>query len=152
MLRAIETGYVQREIQNAAYEYQQAVERGERVVVGVNRFRTAEETPIPVLRVDPAIERAQIERLRAPARHAAMHARTAAASRPWSFAHAPGENLRCPRFGRRRSLCHGRRNFRRAAPRLRRPQCWASPTRWKTLAACSPRSATTNTAWSPDWR
>jgi methylmalonyl-CoA mutase, N-terminal domain len=63
MLRAIETGYVQAEIQKAAYEYQQAVERGERVVVGVNRFAAPEEKPIPLLRIDPQIERAQLDRL-----------------------------------------------------------------------------------------
>ena len=50
MLRAIETGYVQREIQNAAYEYQQQSRRGERIVVGVNRFRAENEAPIPILR------------------------------------------------------------------------------------------------------
>jgi methylmalonyl-CoA mutase, N-terminal domain len=65
MLRAIETGYVQREIQQSAYEYQRAVERGERVVVGVNRYRAEQETPIPTLRVDPGIEREQAERLAA---------------------------------------------------------------------------------------
>ncbi len=65
MLRAIETGYVQGEIQKAAYEYQQAVERGERVVVGVNRFVAEEERPIPTLRIDPEIERAQVARLEA---------------------------------------------------------------------------------------
>lgn len=64
MLRAIETGYVQREIQDAAYEYQRAVESGEQVVVGVNRFQVEDETPIPLLRVDPAIEQAQVERVR----------------------------------------------------------------------------------------
>ncbi len=65
MLRAIEAGYVQAEIQKAAYEYQQAVERGEQVVVGVNRFVAKEEKPIPLLRVDPEIERTQVERVRA---------------------------------------------------------------------------------------
>jgi methylmalonyl-CoA mutase, N-terminal domain len=65
MLRAIETGYVQGEIQKAAYEYQRAVERGEQVVVGVNRFVAEKETPIPTLRIDPDIERAQVERVRA---------------------------------------------------------------------------------------
>lgn len=64
MLRAIETGYVQSEIQDAAYEYQRAVESGEAVVVGVNRFQEDEE-PIPVLRIDEQIERDQIERVRA---------------------------------------------------------------------------------------
>ena len=65
MLRAIETGYVQREIQKAAYEYQQSVERKERIVVGVNRYRSEREGPIPILRIDPAIEQQQIERVRA---------------------------------------------------------------------------------------
>ncbi|HWS54027.1 MAG TPA: methylmalonyl-CoA mutase family protein [Pyrinomonadaceae bacterium] len=65
MLRAIETGYVQREIQEAAYGYQRAVEAGEAVVVGVNRFRAEEEAPVETLRIDPSIERAQVERLRA---------------------------------------------------------------------------------------
>ncbi len=64
MLRAIETGYVQREIQKAAYEYQQSVERNERIIVGVNRYRTERQEPIPILRIDPAIEHEQIERLR----------------------------------------------------------------------------------------
>ena len=65
MLRAIETGYVQREIQDAAYRYQRAIETHEAVVVGVNDFRAEEETPIPTLRVDPKIEQEQIERVRA---------------------------------------------------------------------------------------
>ena len=65
MLRAIETGYVQGEIQKAAYEYQRAVERGEQIIVGVNRFVAEKETPIPTLRIDPEMERAQVERVRA---------------------------------------------------------------------------------------
>jgi methylmalonyl-CoA mutase, N-terminal domain len=64
MLHAIEIGYVQREIQEAAYQYQRAVEAGEAVVVGVNRFRAEAETEVPTLRIDPAIERAQVERVR----------------------------------------------------------------------------------------
>ena len=63
-LRAIETGYIQREIQAAAYRYQKAVESGEQVIVGVNRFRTNTEKPVPVLRVDPQLESEQVERLR----------------------------------------------------------------------------------------
>jgi methylmalonyl-CoA mutase N-terminal domain/subunit len=63
-LRAIETGYIQNEIQNAAFAYQKAVESGEQVVVGVNRFRMEDENPIPTFRLDPALELAQIERLR----------------------------------------------------------------------------------------
>jgi methylmalonyl-CoA mutase N-terminal domain/subunit len=65
MLRAIEAGYVQREIQEAAYRYQKAVEAQEQVVVGVNRFQVEEETPVNVLRIDPALEQAQVERVRA---------------------------------------------------------------------------------------
>ena len=65
ILRAIETGYVQREIQKSAYEYQRAVERGEQVVVGVNRFQAEQEQPIPTLRIDPEIERSQVARLNA---------------------------------------------------------------------------------------
>lgn len=65
MLRAIEAGYVQGEIQKAAFQYQQAVERREQIVVGVNQFVAQEEKPIPTLRMDPQIERAQVERVRA---------------------------------------------------------------------------------------
>jgi methylmalonyl-CoA mutase N-terminal domain/subunit len=63
MLRAIEAGYVQQEIQKAAYDYQKAVDAGAQVVVGVNRFQAEEERPIPTLRLDPAIEREQVARL-----------------------------------------------------------------------------------------
>jgi methylmalonyl-CoA mutase, N-terminal domain len=65
MLKAIERGYVQQEIQNAAYEYQQAVDRQEAVVVGVNRFQVEEEKAVPIQRIDPALEPKQVERLRA---------------------------------------------------------------------------------------
>jgi methylmalonyl-CoA mutase N-terminal domain/subunit len=65
VLRAVEAGFVQQEIQKAAYEYQQAVDSGEQVVVGVNRFQTEEERPIPTLQIDPAVEAAQIARLNA---------------------------------------------------------------------------------------
>jgi methylmalonyl-CoA mutase N-terminal domain/subunit len=62
-LQAIEAGYIQAEIQNAAFEYQKAVERGEHVLVGVNRFHMEEQRKIPTFRLDPAIERAQLKRL-----------------------------------------------------------------------------------------
>ena len=64
MLRAIETGYVQNEIQEAAYEYQKSVESGDAIVVGVNKFQTDEEL-IPVLRVDEQVEHDQVARLQA---------------------------------------------------------------------------------------
>jgi methylmalonyl-CoA mutase N-terminal domain/subunit len=65
MLRAIETGYVQREIQEAAYNYQRAVESKEEIVVGVNRFQIEAEPPVSLLRIDPALEKAQVDRVRA---------------------------------------------------------------------------------------
>ncbi|MGH9768580.1 MAG: methylmalonyl-CoA mutase family protein, partial [Blastocatellia bacterium] len=64
MLAAIEAGYVQREIERAAYDYQRAVEAQEEIVVGVNRFRISEETAIETLKIDPSFERAQVERVR----------------------------------------------------------------------------------------
>jgi methylmalonyl-CoA mutase N-terminal domain/subunit len=63
VLRAIETGFVQREIQQAAYEYQKAVETGEQVVVGVNRYQEEGGSSPLLLRVDPQVEPAQVERL-----------------------------------------------------------------------------------------
>jgi methylmalonyl-CoA mutase, N-terminal domain len=63
MLKAIESGFVQGEIQKAAYEYQRAVERRDQIVVGVNEFVAEEERAIPTLRIDPQIERTQIARL-----------------------------------------------------------------------------------------
>jgi len=65
MLRAIETGYVQREIQDSAYKYQRAIESQDAVVVGVNRFQSDEEPAVETLRIDPAAERAQVERVKA---------------------------------------------------------------------------------------
>ena len=65
MLRAIERGYVQQEIQNAAYEYQRAVDDGDAVVVGVNRFTRDNEPGIPLQRIDESLERKQVERVRA---------------------------------------------------------------------------------------
>jgi methylmalonyl-CoA mutase N-terminal domain/subunit len=63
-LRAIEAGFIQREIQNAAYEYQRSIESGERIIVGVNRFRQEGDGGIPTFRLDPALEQAQVARLR----------------------------------------------------------------------------------------
>jgi methylmalonyl-CoA mutase, N-terminal domain len=63
-LRAIETGFIQNEIQTAAYAYQREVESSARVVVGVNRFQLPEDHRAAALRLDPASERAQLERVR----------------------------------------------------------------------------------------
>jgi methylmalonyl-CoA mutase N-terminal domain/subunit len=65
MLKAIERGFVQQEIQNAAYRYQQAVDHEEAIVVGVNRFEVEEEKAIPIQKIDPALEPKQIEHVRA---------------------------------------------------------------------------------------
>jgi methylmalonyl-CoA mutase N-terminal domain/subunit len=65
VLRAIETGYIQREIHDSAYRYQREIETGERVVVGVNQFIIPEEErTIEYLRVDPSIEKSQSQKLK----------------------------------------------------------------------------------------
>ena len=113
MIKAIERGYVQQEIQNAAYEYQQQVDREQAVVVGVNRFAVEEEKPIPIQRIDEALERKQVERLRA------LRARRDAG--PWQSR---------PPANRRRSPL--RRKSDAANPRRRRshtPRSAKSPTR-----------------------
>jgi methylmalonyl-CoA mutase N-terminal domain/subunit len=93
MVAAIEQGFVQREIQDTAYEYQLQIERGERVIVGVNRFAEENEEPIPILRVDPELERAQVERLEEmrARRDAAVVASTCARVR--SVAREPTQNV-----------------------------------------------------------
>jgi methylmalonyl-CoA mutase N-terminal domain/subunit len=65
MLRAIERGWVQQQIQNAAYRQQKAVDSGEAVVVGVNRFAQEDGVEVPIQRIDEDLERAQVERVRA---------------------------------------------------------------------------------------
>jgi methylmalonyl-CoA mutase N-terminal domain/subunit len=65
MVAAIEDNMPQREIADAAFRYQQEVDAEERVIVGVNRFRTDGEEEIAILRIDPSVERRQIERLQA---------------------------------------------------------------------------------------
>jgi methylmalonyl-CoA mutase N-terminal domain/subunit len=64
VLAAIESGFIQREIQQAAYEYQRAVEAGERVIVGVNRYQEGRNALPPIHRIDPQTERDQVERLK----------------------------------------------------------------------------------------
>jgi methylmalonyl-CoA mutase N-terminal domain/subunit len=65
MLRAIESGFVQGEIQKAAYDFQRTVESKEQIIVGVNDFIAEEERSIPTLRIEPEIERSQVARLNA---------------------------------------------------------------------------------------
>ena len=65
MVAAIEQSFPQREIADAAFRFQEEVDAGRRIVVGVNRYRSEDEEPIHILRIDPALERKQIERVRA---------------------------------------------------------------------------------------
>jgi len=63
MIRAIETGFPQREIREAAWQYQREIERKERLIVGVNEFVMDEEEPLDILVIDPAVEKCQIDRV-----------------------------------------------------------------------------------------
>jgi methylmalonyl-CoA mutase, N-terminal domain len=63
MVEAVERGYPQREITEASFHFQQQVEEGEKIVVGINKYATAEQAPIPTLAIDPDVERKQNERL-----------------------------------------------------------------------------------------
>ena len=92
MLRAIERGYVQREVQNAAYAYQRAVDDKEAIVVGVNEFVSEQDSAVPIQRIDAALEGRQVERVRAlrARRDAGVHA---AALRGVEDAARGGENL-----------------------------------------------------------
>ncbi len=64
IVSAIEKGYPQREIAASAYSFQRQLEQGERVMVGVNRYAVDKEAPIPLLRIDEAVQKGQIEKLR----------------------------------------------------------------------------------------
>ena len=64
MVQCIEDGFIQRQIEQAAYEYQKEVESGERVIVGVNKFQIDGEEKPELLRVDPEVEQAQTTSLK----------------------------------------------------------------------------------------
>jgi len=64
IVRAIELGFPQKEIAEAAYRYQQQFDRGEKIMVGVNKYQLAEEPPLEILRISPDIERKQAQRVR----------------------------------------------------------------------------------------
>lgn len=64
MVAAIERGYVQREIQDASYRYQLEIEDGRRPIVGLNVHKSTVEESVPVMKIDPALEREQVERVR----------------------------------------------------------------------------------------
>ena len=65
MIPAIENGFIQKEIQDAAYRYQKEIESNERIIVGVNKFVTNEETPKNLLKIDPELQRFQIQKTNA---------------------------------------------------------------------------------------
>jgi methylmalonyl-CoA mutase, N-terminal domain len=65
MVEAIKQSFPQREIADASFRYQEEIRTGKRIVVGVNEYRTTDDEPLPILRVDPALERKQTERLAA---------------------------------------------------------------------------------------
>jgi len=65
VVRAIEQNFFQSEMAEASFRYQREVERGERVIVGVNRYQLADEVPPEILRIDAALERKQVERVQA---------------------------------------------------------------------------------------
>jgi len=64
MLKAIDTGYPQREIAEAAFAYQRQLEKNEKVVVGINKYSIPEEIPIATLKIDRDLEERQIQRVR----------------------------------------------------------------------------------------
>jgi methylmalonyl-CoA mutase N-terminal domain/subunit len=63
MVAAVKQNFPQREIADAAFELQTEIDRGERVVVGVNRYRHSDDDELPILRIDPALEQKQIDRV-----------------------------------------------------------------------------------------
>ena len=63
VIACIEEGFIQRQIEDASYEYQKGVESGDRIIVGMNQFQIEEDATTPLLRVDPAIELEQVKRL-----------------------------------------------------------------------------------------
>jgi methylmalonyl-CoA mutase, N-terminal domain len=65
MVEAVKRGFPQREIADAAFRYQREVDSGQRIVVGVNEYRHSEDSEIPILRIDPELERKQAGRLEA---------------------------------------------------------------------------------------
>jgi methylmalonyl-CoA mutase, N-terminal domain len=96
VIPAIEQNFQQREIAEASFRYQSEVERGERVVVGVNRYEMEDEQPLEILRIDPALEQKQIERVRAVRERRDRAATEAALARLREDASHEGRNLMEP--------------------------------------------------------
>jgi methylmalonyl-CoA mutase, N-terminal domain len=96
VIPAIEQNFMQREIAEASFRYQSEVERSERVVVGVNRYEVEEEQPVELLRIDPALERKQVERVQAVRERRDAAAAEAALARLKEDAAHDGRNLMEP--------------------------------------------------------
>ncbi|MDX6481459.1 MAG: methylmalonyl-CoA mutase, N-terminal domain [Gaiellaceae bacterium] len=96
VIPAIEQNFQQREIAEASYRYQAEVERGERVIVGVNRYQLEEEQQIELLRIDPALETKQIERVKRVRAERDSAAAEAALARLKEDAAVEGRNLMEP--------------------------------------------------------
>jgi methylmalonyl-CoA mutase, N-terminal domain len=96
VIPAIEQNFMQREIAEASFRYQSEVERGERVVVGVNRYEVEEEQPVEILRIDPALEQKQVERVKAVRERRDAAAAEAAVARLKDDAAHVGRNLMEP--------------------------------------------------------
>ncbi len=64
VIPAIEAGFIQRQIEDSAYEYQRQVESQERIIVGVNKFQSKEEVEVPILKIDKEVEKKQVERVK----------------------------------------------------------------------------------------
>ncbi len=96
MVEAVKKNFPQREIAEASWQYQEEVDAGQRLVVGVNRYQQDDEQPIEILRIDPALERKQIGRLQVTRarRDAADVERTLAALK--EAAATPDRNLMYP--------------------------------------------------------
>jgi methylmalonyl-CoA mutase, N-terminal domain len=104
MVKAIEAGYPQREIADAAYAYQQQVDRGEKVVVGVNRYQAPEERPPDLLRVPLEVETRQADRVRRVKRERNGTAARAALQRVRAAAES-GENVMPPLVAAVKAMC-----------------------------------------------
>jgi methylmalonyl-CoA mutase N-terminal domain/subunit len=104
IIRSIELGYPQKEIADAAFRYQQQLDAGEKAIVGVNKYQVPEERPIEILKIDPQVEKQQVEQMRrvkrernqAAAREKLARVRTAARN---------GENLMPPIIDAVKSYC-----------------------------------------------
>ncbi len=104
MVKAIEAGYPQREIADAAYAYQQQIDRGEKTVVGVNRYQIPEERPPDLLRVPLEVEQRQVDRVRRVKRERDGAAARAALARVRAAAEC-GENVMPPLVAAVEAMC-----------------------------------------------